>query len=116
MTSRGERLLVGLDEAADVGDHAAAGGRGHLRPLRLRGARGARGVDERGGVAERDLGDDRRRACAGLVEVRWPPGASVRASPPITEAIDGAPDAASARELSSVDMATTVAECGRSTC
>ncbi len=45
---------------------------------------------------------------AGLVEVRWPPGASVRASPSITEAIDGAPDAASERELSSVDMALTV--------
>src|SRR4029079_19018083 len=45
---------------------------------------------------------------AGLVGVRWPPGASVRASPPITEAIVGAPDAASARELSSVDMSSTL--------
>ena len=45
---------------------------------------------------------------AGLVEVRRPPGASVRASPSITEAIVGAPDAASGRELSSVDMPTTV--------
>jgi hypothetical protein len=46
---------------------------------------------------------------AGLVDVRRPPGASVRASPPITEAIAGAPDAASGRELSSVDMGFTVA-------
>jgi hypothetical protein len=36
---------------------------------------------------------------AGLVDTRRPPGASVRASPPITEAIVGAPDAASGREL-----------------
>ena len=51
-----ERLLVGLDEAPDVRDHAPAGGRRHGGPRLLRGARGARGVDEGGGVAEPHLG------------------------------------------------------------
>ena len=54
----GERLLVGLEEASDLGDHAPAGGSGDLRPLLLGGARGGARVDERGGVGERDLGDD----------------------------------------------------------
>jgi hypothetical protein len=51
-----ERLLVGLDEAADVGDHASARGRRYLGPVCAGGARGAAGVDERGGVAEEHLG------------------------------------------------------------
>ena len=52
-----QRLLVGLDEPADVGDHAPARGRRQLRPVALRGAGGAAGVDERGGVAQPHLGD-----------------------------------------------------------
>ena len=52
VTSRGERLLVGLDQPADLRDHAPAGRRRHRGPLLLRGARGARGVDERRRVAE----------------------------------------------------------------
>ena len=52
----GERLLVVLDETTDVGDHASARGRGDLGPVALGGARGAAGVDERGGVAEQHLG------------------------------------------------------------
>ena len=47
-----QRLLVGLDEPADLRDHAPARRRRHGGPLLLRGARGTRGVDERRRVAE----------------------------------------------------------------
>ena len=55
---RGQRLLVGLDQPPDLRDHPPARGRGHRRPLLLRGARGARGVHEGRGVPEQHLGDD----------------------------------------------------------
>ncbi len=53
-----QRLLVGLDQPADLRDHAPAGRRRHGRPLLLRGTGGTRGVDERGRVAESNGRDD----------------------------------------------------------
>ena len=94
----GERLLVGLDQAADLGDHAAAGGRGYLRP-RPSGRRARRAhASTNVAASARATSATTSSSWAGLVEVRRPPGASVRASPSITEAIDGAPDAASRRD------------------
>ena len=55
---RSKCLLVGLDQPADLCDHATAGRSRHRRPLLLRGACGARGVDERRRIAEQHLGDD----------------------------------------------------------
>src|SRR6185503_18783922 len=48
----GERLLVVLDQAADLLDRTAADRCGHLRPLALCFAGGLAGGDEGGGVAE----------------------------------------------------------------
>ena len=64
-----ERLLVGLDQPADVGDHPAARGRGHRLPLRLRGARGAGRVDERA-ASPSAISATSCVDCAGLVELR----------------------------------------------
>ena len=55
---RSKCLLVGLDQPADLRDHATARRSRHRRPFLLRGARGARGVDERRRIAEQHLGDD----------------------------------------------------------
>ena len=52
-----ERLLVVLDEPAELLDRAAAHGRRHGGPLALGRARGLAGGDEGGGVAEQDVGD-----------------------------------------------------------
>ena len=54
----GERLLVVLDDPADLLDDVAAHRRGHGRPLALRRARGAAGVDEDVRVAQLHLADD----------------------------------------------------------
>ncbi len=59
----GERLLVVLDEPADLLDRLAAHGRRHRGPLALRRARGAAGVHEDVGVGQHGLADD-------LVQVR----------------------------------------------
>jgi hypothetical protein len=53
-----ERLLVGLEEAADLRDHASARGRGHRGPRTLGGASGAAGVDEALRVGQQHVGDD----------------------------------------------------------
>ena len=103
VTSRGERLLVGLDQPADLRDHAAAGGSGHRRPLLLRRPRGPRGVDERRRVAE-STSATTSEVLAGLVEVSVPPGASERASPPMMEATLSAPAAPEAGSEAMEDM------------
>ena len=52
-----ERLLVVLDEPAELLDRAPAHGRGHGGPLALGRARRLAGGDEGAGVAEQDVGD-----------------------------------------------------------
>ena len=58
-----QRLLVGLHEASHLGDHAAAGRRGHRGPGALRRARGARRVLEALRVRQQDVGDDLGQQC-----------------------------------------------------
>ena len=84
----GERLLVLLDEPADVGDHAAADRRGDRRPLGLRLARGAAGVLEGLGVAEQHVGDD--LVGAGGVGGRQAASGRVFARPAVDDGGDGA--------------------------
>ena len=80
-----ERLLVVLDQPAELLDRAAADRGGDGGPRRLRGARGATGVDERLGVAQQGLGHGPERS-EGFGTVRRPPGASLRDAPPTIEA------------------------------
>ena len=77
----GERLLVLLDEAADLGDHAAADRRGHGGPLALGAARAARQASTKCvGVARAATSATTSARLAGLVDsIRCP---SLRSSPP----------------------------------
>ena len=71
-------------------------------------ARAARQASANVAASARDTSATTSSVRAGLVDVRRPPGASVRASPSITEAIEGAPAPVPGRELSRVDMPITV--------
>ena len=82
----GERLLVLLDQAADLLDRAAADRRRHRGPLALGLARGLAGGDEGRRVAEADAPRRRPRCSPGCATSRSRPGPSVAACPLTIEA------------------------------